>query len=194
MERAIRAMQTNARYTYADYENWDDDKRCELIDGAIHMMTPMPSSAHQDISGELFSRLHTFLRGKPCKVFHPPYDVRLNADSGDDTVVQPDLFVVCDRSKISQKGCKGAPDMVIEILSPSTASRDAILKLNKYLQAGVNEYWIVDPESKNTSVHVLKDGKYVVSVYSETDVIPVNTLDGCRINMKEVFENIWEDE
>ena len=185
-----QVLQTEKRYTYADYENMDDDNRYELLDGVIYLMSPPPTSVHQAVSGELFMQLGSFLRGKPCKVFAAPFGVRLD----DETAVEPDLVVVCDKSKIDKKGCKGAPDMIIEIVSPSSASRDRFLKFNKYLKAGVREYWIVDPQSKDTSAHILENGKYFTNTYSEKDTIPVHVLEGCRINMKEVFENIWPDE
>jgi Uma2 family endonuclease len=193
MEEAMQALGGKSYFTYKDYASWDDENRYELIDGALHMMSPAPSGAHQEIVGELHLQLGNFLRGKPCKVFVSPFDVRLNADEGDDTVVQPDIIVVCDKSKIIESGCKGVPDMVIEVLSPSTASHDSIVKFNKYMKAGVLEYWMVDPESKNTSVHILKDGSYIGRVYSDTDTIPVHTLTDCKIDMKEVFANIWAE-
>ena len=186
-EITIKVKETAQKYTYADYIKWDDDNRCELIDGVIYTMTPAPTWEHQSVSGELYKQLAIFLTGKKCKVFSAPFDVRLNADSGDDNVVQPDVVVVCDRSKLAGTGYNGVPDMIIEILSPSTSRKDKILKFNKYLQAGVREYWIVDPDYKIVSVYVLKNGKYVTAAYSDTDIIPVQVLEGCVIDMKEVF-------
>jgi segregation and condensation protein B len=144
MESAVRKQEY---YTYADYLTWDDKVRYELIDGMPYMMAS-PSQKHQEISGELFRQLGNFLLGKPCKPFHAPFDVRLNANKSDDTVVQPDLLVVCDHSKLDGKSVNGAPDFIIEILSPSTMSYDLIIKLNKYMRSGVREYWVVDPESR----------------------------------------------
>ena len=182
------------KYTYADYASWDDDNRYELIDGTVYLLSPGPGTAHQTIIGGLFNQLYNFLRGKPCSVFCAPFDVCLNGKGDQDTtIVQPDILVLCDKTKLDRKRCNGAPDMIIEILSPSTASRDAILKLDKYLSAGVRECWIVDPDSKNTSVHVLAGRKYIVEVYSETDTIPVSILEGCLIDMKEVFGEIWPE-
>lgn len=179
--------ETARRYTYTDYMSWNDGNRYELIDGVIYMMTPAPSWEHQSISGELYKQLAVFLTGKNCKVFSSPFDVRLNADSGDDNVIQPDIVVICDRSKLAGTGYNGVPDMVIEILSPSTENRDKTLKYDKYLQAGVREYWIVDPDGKTVSVNVLENGKYATSVYTEEDIAPVHVLEGCLINMGEVF-------
>jgi len=176
------------RYNYSDYSTWSDGKRRELIDGAVFMMSPGPSWLHQELSVNLSGQLYNYLKGKPCRVLTAPLDVRLNADATDDTVVQPDIIVVCDRSKLSETGCIGAPDMVIEILSPSTSRLDRTLKFNKYLQAGVREYWIVDPDTKSVSVYILKDGEYMTRVYTDADTAPVHVLEGCTINLKELFD------
>ena len=173
-------------YTYADFLKWNDSVRYELIAGAPAMMAP-PSIAHQAISGELYLQIANFLKGRPCKVFHAPVAVRLNAETSDDTVLQPDIVVVCDRSMLDDKSIKGAPDMVIEILSPSTATRDKVVKFNQYLSAGVREYWIVYPDSKTVSVHVLKDGEYFTRAYAGTDAVPVHVLAGCTISLPDVF-------
>ena len=175
-------------YTYADYCTWDSDERWELIDGVPCAMAPAPSVAHQSISRRLIRQLDTFLHGKPCEVFYAPIDVRLNADKGDDTVVQPDIIVVCDKSKLEDgKAVIGVPDLVIEILSPSTARLDRITKLTLYRRSGVREYWIVDPDSKAVSVHVLRDGEYIVRAYSDGDSVPVHVLEGCNIDLPQVF-------
>ena len=177
----------NQRYTYADYCTWDGDERWELIDGVPYAMSPAPTWRHQGVSSNLHGQLYSFLKGKPYKVFAAPFDVRLNADDYDDTVVQPDLVIICDSSKLDGTGCIGAPDMVIEILSPSTSSRDKVLKFYRYQEAGVREYWIVDPDSKTVSAHVLKNGEYMVRAYGETDTAPVYVLEGCEISMEDVF-------
>jgi len=176
----------NERYTYADYCSWDDGKRWELHEGVAYAMTG-PLTAHQSISMQLSEILNGFLRGKSCRPFAAPYDVRLNPLDGDDTVVQPDLLVVCDKSKITDKCCVGAPDFVIEILSPTTIRHDRLLKFNLYLKAGVREYWIIDPESKTAQIFELKDGRYIASVYDEVSCVPVKTLPGLEINMADVF-------
>ena len=145
------------------------------------------SQDHQAIRGELHGQLWQFLKGKPCKVFSAPFDVRLNADSRDDTVVQPDLLVVCDKSKLNGKSCVGAPDFVIEILSNSTARLDTFVKFRLYQRAGVREYWIVNPETRTVQVCSLENGRYVVNVYGDTDVVAVSALGGCRIDLADVF-------
>ena len=180
----------NQRYTYADYRQWDDGERWELINGESYLMSPAPLRAHQRISMELSYQLRAFLKGKPCEVFAAPFDVRLNADTFDDTVVQPDLLIVCDRSKLDDKCCVGAPDMVVEILSPSTERHDRLVKFQTYQKAGVREYWIIDPDTGTVQVNILENGKYVITMYGDTGVAPVYILEGCTVNLREVFEEI----
>jgi Uma2 family endonuclease len=180
-------LQEEQKYTYADYCEWDDTERWELIEGIPYAMSPAPTLGHQRISGELFGQLYNFLKGKPCKVFHAPVDVRLNAAGEDDTVVQPDILVVCDHSKLDGKSCNGAPDLVIEILSPSTADRDRLEKFNAYLKAGVREYWIVDPFTKTVQICLLHVSFYGVTVHHEDEVVPVSVLSGCTIDLGEIF-------
>ena len=177
----------NRLYTYSDYLQWDDDKRHELIDGVPYLMSA-PSRRHQKLLGKLFIQFDTLLKGKTCEVYFAPFDVRLNADTLDNTVVQPDLLIVCDKAKLDDAGCKGAPDMVVEILSPSTSRHDRILKFKTYLKSGIGEYWIIDPETSTLAVHILKDGDYIIHPYAAEDTVPVHILEGCTINLSEVFE------
>jgi Uma2 family endonuclease len=138
---------------------------------------------------ELSGALWDFLKGKPCKVYAAPVSVRLHPaeDLSDDTVVIPDLIVVCDSSKLDDRGCNGAPDLAVEILSPSTSRHDRIVKFQKYREAGVREYWIVDPEEKSLVVYALKNGEYVASTYEDTDTVQVAVLPGCAIDLKNVL-------
>jgi Uma2 family endonuclease len=177
----------NKRYTYADYMTWDDDKRWELIDGVPYLMSA-PNRRHQELLGNLYLQIGPFLKGKKCKVYFAPFDVRLNADTFDNIVVQPDLLIVCDESILNKAGCKGVPDMVVEILSPSTSRYDRIKKFNTYLKAGIREYWIIDPETKTLAVHILRDGNYIIHPYSNEDKAPVHVLEGFCIDLSEVFE------
>lgn len=174
-------------YTYEDYLSSDEDIRYELIDGVIHMLAT-PARVHQGISGEIHVQLYNFLRGKPCKVYYAPFTVRLSVGEGADTVLEPDLVVICDMSKLDDRGCKGPPDLVVEILSPSTSKKDMTIKFYKYLQAGVKEYWIVYPDNKTVAVHILKDGKYYANTYSDEDTIPVHVLEGCKVYLPDVFQ------
>lgn len=190
------ALPQEKYYTYEDILNWPGDERVELINGEPHLMAPAPSPDHQGISVELTAQFRTYLRGKKCRVYHAPYDVRLFEEDGDqprhvDTVVQPDLVVICDPSKLDGHGCKGAPDLVIEILSPSTMRKDRLLKFNLYQKAGVKEYWIVDPDAKVVQVMTLEEGQYHVPlVYTASDTVPVGVLEDCKIDLKPVFEGI----
>lgn len=181
------------RYTFADCLTWEESERVELIEGEAVMMAP-PSSRHQEISMELARQLANFLEGKRCKVYPAPFGVRLFERSGDtpkdvDTMVEPDLSVVCDRSKVDEQGCKGAPDLVIEILSPSSIRHDRLVKLGLYQRAGVREYWIVDPANRTVQVF-LPDSSGAFRLcedYGQTEVAKVTVLDGCFIELKKVF-------
>jgi len=151
-------------HTYADYCRWPEDARYELIDGIAYAMSPAPTTRHQDVTGEIFTQLKNALRGAPCHPYIAPFDVRLphanEADDDVDTVVQPDISVVYDPSKIDDKGCRGAPDWIIEVLSPSTAGHDMIKKKTIYERSGVREYWLVHPVDKVVTVFVLENGAY----------------------------------
>ena len=180
-------------YTFADCLTWNEDMHVEIINGELFMMAT-PSSRHQEISGELFRQLANFLEGKPCKVYPAPFGVRLFEQDGDrpedvDTVVEPDISVICDRDKVDARGCKGAPDLIVEILSPSTRRHDRLVKLDLYQRAGVREYWIVDPENRSVLVF-LPDGNGSYRIredYGSEDIARVNVLEGCFIDLKKVF-------
>ena len=180
-------------YTFADILAWEGNERVEIINGEIFLMAS-PFRVHQEISGELFRQLANFLEGKKCRVYAAPFAVRLFEKDGDnpedvDTMVEPDITVVCDKDKLDKHGCKGAPDMVIEILSPSTRRQDRLVKLGLYQQAGVREYWIVDPENKSVQVF-LQDGSSFLKIhedYGREDIAKVNVLDGCFIELSKVF-------
>ncbi|MFP4017404.1 MAG: Uma2 family endonuclease, partial [Halanaerobiales bacterium] len=135
-------------YTYGDYLNWSDEKRYELIDGQVYIMTPAPSPRHQKISVELLRQIAMYLFDKECEVFDAPFDVVLPEpdENSEDalTVVQPDILIICDKDKIDKRGCKGAPDFIIEIISPSSGGRDRRDKRDLYEKHGVKEYWLVD--------------------------------------------------
>jgi len=176
-------------YTYADYITWDDDIRWELIDGIPYLMAA-PNREHQELLGNLHGHFWTFLKGKKCKVFIAPFDVRLNFDTLDNTVVQPDLMIVCDHSKFDDAGIKGVPEMLVEILSPSTSKRDKTLKFETYLKTGVQEYWIIDPKTKTLSVNLLKNSTYITHPYTIKDTVPVHVLEDFTVNLAEVFVDL----
>jgi Uma2 family endonuclease len=176
-------------YTYADFLEWDEGERYELMDGEAVMLAA-PDRSHQDISRNIVVQLTDFLKGKTCKVYYAPFAVRLSPkeDDSDDTVLEPDILVVCDPAKLDKRGCNGAPDFVIEIFSPSTAKYDKLYKFNKYLEAGVREYWMVDPDNNAVQACVLENGRYILSSYGETDTAPVSALPGCVVDLRLVFE------
>ncbi len=181
------------RYTFADCLTWDEGERIEIIGGETYMMAP-PSRLHQEISVEIVRQLANFLEGKKCKVYPAPFGVRLFEQDGDspedvDTMVEPDISVVCDKSKLDKHGCKGAPDMIVEILSPSTRRHDRLVKLNLYQRAGVREFWIVDPENRSIMVFLLDDGGFLRlhEDYGPEDLAKVNVIDGCFIELSKVF-------
>ena len=184
-------IKTPDKFTYADYEKWDDDTRWEIIDGEAYMMAS-PGVSHQRIIGRMFRKIADFLEGKPCEVFISPFDVRLNHDKADNIIVQPDLLVICDREKIANgKNCEGAPDMVVEVLSESSRSMDFVKKFNNYLIYGVKEYWIIDPNEKILHAHTLHQGQgqYFTHVFGEEDTAPVRILDGLEIVLSDIFRN-----
>jgi len=182
-----------ARYTFADCLAWDEHEQVEIIDGEPILMAP-PVVRHQRISGALFAQLYNYLEGKTCEVFSAPFAVRLFEEDGDapedvDTVVEPDLSVICDPGKLDDYGCKGAPDLVMEILSPSTQRHDRITKFNLYQRAGVREYWIVDPMSQTVQVFLRNGVGFLCpyEAYGIDDAAKVNVLDECVIDLQKVF-------
>ena len=181
-------------FTYSDYASWPDDKRYEIIAGAAHSMSPGASDMHQDVSVQLVTEFSVYLRGKKCKVYHPPFDVILPEEGETfetaSNVVQPDVFIVCDKDKRTRKGCYGPPDLVVEILSPSSTKRDIKEKRKLYQRFEVKEYWIVDPVHKTIQVFKLdKDGRYSFpETYVEDDMIKVGIFDNeLEIDLKIIF-------
>ena len=180
-------------YTFADCLTWGEKERIEIINGEAVMMAP-PTRIHQEILMELSRQLANFLEGKTCKVYPAPFAVRLFEKDGDrpenvDTMVEPDISVVCNYDKLDKHGCKGAPDLVIEILSPSTQRHDQLVKLSLYQRAGVREYWIVDPENRTVRVMLMyEDSRFQLhEVYGCEELAKVNVLDGCFIELAKVF-------
>lgn len=180
------------KYTLADCLAWEEGTRGEIIDGEAVMMAP-PSTAHQLISMELARQLANFLEGRKCRVLPAPFAVRLFERAGDkpedvQTVVEPDLSVVCDSAKLDKYGCRGAPDLVVEVLSPSTQRHDRLVKLDLYQRAGVLEYWIVSPEEQTVQVLLLRGGLLLPhELYGPEDIAKVNVLEGCFVELSKVF-------
>jgi len=158
------AAKMQQKYTYADYAQWPEDERWELIDGVAYAMTG-PLRIHQKIVSELGRQIGNYLQDKPCEVYVAPFDIRLprkdEADAKVETVVQPDLSIICDQSKLDKLGCRGAPDWLVEVLSPSTTLKDMNTKRGLYEQHGVQEYWIIHPEERWLMVYTLDaQGRY----------------------------------
>ncbi|MDD2502513.1 MAG: Uma2 family endonuclease [Clostridia bacterium] len=189
-ESAQRSEQT---FTYQDYLTWPANERWELLNGRAYNMTPAPSRRHQEISGQLHTLFNNYLKGKTCRVYAAPFDVRLpqpqESNEQTSTVVQPDIVVVCDKTKLDQQGCKGSPDLIVEITSPSTFQKDLKEKFLLYEKVGVLEYWIVYPEENTISVfHLTDEGKYSrPEVYTEQDSIAVGIFEDLTIELPEVF-------
>lgn len=188
------------RWTYKDYLTWPDDERWELIDGVaypwngIHAMSPGPELSHQSVSFEIARQIGNYLKGKKCRAFTAPFDVRLaeninQSDNYVDTVVQPDIIVVCDSEKLDRRGCNGAPDLVIEISSPSTGGKDLTVKYDLYEQHGVKEYWIIYPAEHTLLVYKLdENGKYSApDRYAGDNMVPLPLLGDLVIDLGEVF-------
>ncbi|MDR2048215.1 MAG: Uma2 family endonuclease [Treponema sp.] len=191
MSNALRkTFEEDRRFTYADYKAWelDEGERFELIGGTAYAMAA-PNDFHQAILVELARQMANYLRSKPCKVRPAPYDVRLfyAEDESDDTVVQPDISVICDEEKRGPEGCRGAPDLVVEILSPSNTADEYIRKFNLYMKAGVREYWIVSPESKTVQSFVLQNGAYTGTIHNSGAALPSAVLEGLSITLADVF-------
>jgi Uma2 family endonuclease len=190
---ALPKIQPDEKWSYREYHDWPDDERWEIIDGIVYDMSPAPSPKHQDIAGEIFRELATFLLDKPCKVYIAPFDIRLpEADeTGDDAsnVVQPDIVVICDRVKLDHAGCVGAPDLVVEILSPSTSRKDQKEKFLLYERHGVKEYWIVNPTAQVVHVYRLgSDNRYGrPDIYGPEDKPVVGILPELVIDLPLVF-------
>jgi Uma2 family endonuclease len=182
------------RFSYADYLTWDDDQRWELIDGVAFCMSPGPSRRHQELLLELARIFANYLDDKKCTVFVAPFDVCLfayadEADEELDTVVQPDIFVVCDSTKLTDRACKGSPDLIVEILSPGTLKRDITTKYELYQRHGVKEYWLIYPNDRTLLVYRLdENGTYArPDVFGAEELVPVPLLGELIVDMGRVF-------
>ncbi|QIP16979.1 Uma2 family endonuclease [Spirosoma aureum] len=189
----ISQLDPKGTYTYADYLKWQFDESVELIKGKLYRMSPAPKRKHQDASVNLEFALLKYFEDKSCKVYDAPFDVRLPVQNRKNpnqiyTVVQPDICVICDLKKLDDDGCLGAPDWVIEITSPRTAKNDFNEKYNLYEEAGVREYWIVQPKEKAVNVYTLEDGQYaLVDVYESTD-IPCRIFPDLIVSHERIFQ------
>lgn len=188
-------LDINKSYTYADYFKWKFEERVELIKGRIFKMSPAPNRRHQGLSGYIYVKLYSFLGEKNCKVYSAPFDVRLPRKTNEDkdivTVLQPDICVICDESKLDERGCIGAPDLVVEVLSPGNNSKELKNKYEVYEEAGVKEYWIVSPQDETFIVYTLVAGSYQASrLMVAGDVVVSSVLHGFSIDLSALFEKI----
>lgn len=193
------ALEKGKHYTYRDYLTWPDEVRCELIDGEVYMMAPAPMLAHQEVVGEIFRQAANALQGKTCRALVAPLDVRLprhdEADEETDVVVQPDVLVVCDPNKLDKRGVRGAPDWVVEVLSPSTAGHDHIQKRRIYERHGVREYWLVHPVDRLLTVYRLLDGEFgKPDIFELQGVTPVQAIPGLEIDWQAVLPYLPSDD
>ena len=190
----INQLDLNKKYSYADYLSWMFQEKLELIKGKIFQMSPAPSRYHQQVSLELTLLLGNNFKKHSCNLYAAPFDVRLldkkksKQDNHIFTVVQPDLCVICDENKLDDKGCIGAPDLIIEILSPGNSSKEMKYKFDLYQEAGVLEYWIVNPENKTLFIYILKDDKFIgMHPLIEEDVIESPLFPLLNFKLEEIF-------
>ncbi|MBC8085157.1 MAG: Uma2 family endonuclease [Hymenobacter sp.] len=193
---SLSQLDLSKSYTYADYLTWEFPERTELIRGKVRQMSPITWRVHQEISLNLMVALHKFVRSKPWQAFHAPFDVRLpHVASTNDAlitnVVQPDISVFSDARKLDDRGGIGAPDWIIEILSPETMDHAIRTKFSLYEESGVQEYWLVTPGLKNVVAYTLGNGRYHLrGEFFEPGLIPVHTLPEFGIEWAEVFEGV----
>lgn len=187
--------QVGGHYTYADYLTWQMDEMVELIKGKIFKQVAAPRVSHQRIAGLIFTRLFLHLEKRQCEAFIAPFDVRLPVKSKRnediDTVVQPDICVVCDPDKIDELGCVGAPDLVVEILSPGNNKKELQNKYEVYKESGVKEYWIIHPNECTLIIYTLIEGKYQTSrIFTHGDKVASQAVEGFTLDLEEVFEGM----
>lgn len=219
----VKETAGNRLYTYGDYLKWTDEKRYEIVDGQVHIMSPAPASVHQRILGEILRQISNYLFEKECEVYPAPFDVRFPEGEEKDedilTVVQPDISVICDKTRLDNRGYRGAPELVIEIISLSTGDRDRKVKRELYEKHGVKEYWLVDYQEKKVEVYLstdmIKRGNKLLDkrpdkahnsdpekcdkkkekrfrapvLYNERDMVSVNIFDDLKINLSYVFRD-----
>jgi Uma2 family endonuclease len=180
-------------YTYSDYLMWHFSERVELIKGFINKMSPAPSRSHQTISQNINKYFLNFFNNFSCSVYAAPFDVRLPIKSAkkNTTVVQPDLCIICDESKLDDNGCNGAPDLIVEILSPKNSKHDTDTKFNLYQESGVKEYWMVQPEEKMVLIYTLKNKEYIgLKPLVEGETIKSPLFPNMQISIDDIFYKV----
>ncbi len=192
---SLEQLDLTKRYSYADYFRWKFQERVELIRGFIHKMSPAPAPTHQKVARKLVLGIGNYLQNKPCEVFFAPFDVRLpdsKKQKNDHlvyTVIQPDICVICDLAKIDTRGCIGAPDLVIEILSPGNTKKEMGIKFDLYEENGVKEYWLVEPTEKVIYVYILQKGRFIgLKPFTEDDDISPALFPELKFKVGDIFE------
>lgn len=191
----VEQLDFNKVYSYADYLTWKFQERFEILKGKIFSMSPAPSRMHQVVARKLFRKFDRFFELKPCGLYFAPFDVRLinhkksTPNNEIFTVVQPDICVICDESKLDDKGCIGSPDLIIEILSPGNSKKEMNLKFDLYEENGVREYWIVEPFQKSVLIYVLQNDKYVgLKPFTEDEKIKSFIFPELIFDVNDIFE------
>ncbi|SFA53522.1 Endonuclease, Uma2 family (restriction endonuclease fold) [Pedobacter suwonensis] len=194
--RQFNELDASLTYSYANYLNWLFPERVELIAGKIFKMSPAPSRAHQEVAGRIFLKIGNFLKGKQCKIYSAPFDVRFPKESKADknvyTVLQPDICVICDKSKLDARGCIGAPDLVVEILSPGNTKTELLHKYRIYEEFGVKEYWVVSHGDQSILIYTLNEmGKFEPSkIFALSEKITSTVLPGFELALDDIFEDV----
>jgi len=194
--REFNDIDASLTYSYANYLNWLFQDRVELIKGKIFKMSPAPSRVHQEISRNIFNPIANFLKNQYCKVYSAPFDVRFPKESKEDknvfTVLQPDICVVCDRSKLDDRGCIGAPDLVVEILSPGNTKVELLHKYQVYQEFGVKEYWVVSQSDQSILIYTLNEfGKFQPSkIFTLSEKVTSSVLLGFELALDDVFQDL----
>lgn len=194
-----KAAASEKGFTYADYLSWDDGSRWQIIEGAAQAMSPAPSRAHQSLLLAMASAAYRFFRRRPCEVYLAPFDVRLaepeESEQEASTVVQPDLLVVCDAAKLDRRGCRGAPDWIVEILSPASAALDQVKKRHLYERHGVREYWLVHPIDRVVTVYRHQgDGFGPASISEARGLQTVSIFPELALDWDDLFLGVPQDE
>lgn len=195
---SLSQLDLNGTYSYADYLLWQFQERVELLKGRIWQMSPAPSRRHQTISGNISRDLYTYFRKKECRIFVAPFDVRLynaklSSKKNKDifTVVQPDICIICNPELLDDKGCNGAPDLIVEILSPNNSKVDLKYKYALYAEAGVKEYWIVYPDVESISQFILNENNeyQLLQIHVNEGFISPYLFPELQMDLAEIFED-----
>ena len=187
---SLSQLDLSKTYTFQDYISWRFKERVELLKGYISKMSLAPNTQHQIIAGKIYQEIAWYLKGQKCQVFFAPYDVYLPTNE-EKTVVQPDICVICDNTKIKRQGCVGSPDLVVEILSPGNSRREMKEKYEIYEEAGVSEYWVVFPSEEVLQIYLLENAKFVPQKpYTAGDVYTSRVLEGFEIEVAQIFDNL----